>query len=204
MAELGLRSGSKLDLEFDGQIVKSTFFQEMSDGSCLVSVPMKNGESCMFAPSTQLLVRYTLGGQHVCVNGTVTGVVEQGVRAYLKLMLTKAPSNAERRRQVRVAIELPLVLTSGKRSNDGALPSQTLDLSSGGAAVLTDAAVGIGEVVQVAFQIDGLESKPFRAEICWVRRAPEGSHFSTALGVRFLLEKAWEAETLETLMQAKA
>jgi|GEM_PF-2084461 len=204
MAELGLRSGFKLDLEFQGQVLKSTFFQEMSDGSALVSVPMKNDDSCALTPSTRLIVRYSVGGQHVVRNGTVLGVVEQGVRAYLKLMLTKAPVGAERRTQVRIAMELPLVLTSGKRSDEGALPSQTVDLSSGGAAVLTDAAVGIGEVVQVAFQVDGMDSKPFRAEICWMRRAPEDSSFSTALGVRFLLEESWESEMLQKLMQVRA
>jgi len=203
MAELGLRSGFKLDLEFQGQALKSTFFQEMSDGSCLVSVPMKNGSNCVLKPSARLTVSYVVGGVHVSVDGTVLGIVEQGVRAYLKLMLTKPPSNAERRMQVRIAMELPLTLTSGKRKDDGALPSQTVDLSSGGAAVLTDAAVGIGEVVQVAFQVEGMESRIFRAEICWMRRAPEESNFSTALGVRFLLENAWEAETLEALVQAK-
>ena len=204
MTELSLRSGTKLDLEYSGQILKSTFYQEMSDGSCLVSVPLQNGDSFALQPNTELTVGYVLGGQPFRATGTVLGVVEQGVRAYLKLRLTPLLGGAERRTQVRVAMELPLTLTSGKRSDDGALPSQTVDLSSGGAAVLTNASVGIGEVVQVAFQMEGLKSKPFRAEICWMRAAPADSQFSTALGVRFLFEQRTEADLLEQLIQAKA
>ena len=204
MTELGLRSGTKLDLDCNGQILKSTFFQEMNDGSCLVSVPIESGDALALTSGTELTVGYMVGGQVFRAAGSVLGVVEQGVRIYLKLRLSALPNGAERRTQVRVAVELPLTLTSGKRSDEGALPSQTVDLSSGGAAVLTNASAGIGEVIRVTFQVDGLDSKPFRAEICWMRAAPSESQFSTALGVRFLLEEPLDAELLEQLMQAKA
>lgn len=194
MTAAGMKSGVKLTLEIKGRTCISTFYKDCGDGSCLVSMPLKEVRGLPIPNGTNVVISYFVNTVRFLVNAEIIGMTKEGIRSYLKVRLTGEPIEAERRAHIRVATSLPAIIMVQGQSTGGAPEEREYrgticDLSSGGAAIETNAAAGIGETLLIYFEVKGLEKRPFQSEVCWLRRTGEKSEYATEIGVRFLVDK---------------
>lgn len=198
MPGMELMSGVKLDLLLGGTILKSTFFEAMGEDACLISVPLKSTKVDVSLPNQELTMSFARGNERFTCRAMTMGVRKIGMRNYLELKLTESPVS-QRRTYLRLQATIPTMIM---RSGDStAHAAQTLDISSGGAAVETDVPLGIGESIQIVFRRKGLEKRPFDCEVCWLRRAESTRSFPLAVGVRFAFENRNDETLLQKLLE---
>ncbi|MEG1577130.1 MAG: flagellar brake protein [Oscillospiraceae bacterium] len=211
MEKLGIKSGTKLDLQIDtaggnGAEYKSSMAQENGGGEFLISVPMKAGTACTMEPGTGLLISYVIGDNTYSLRGNVTGTAKKGPRTYLVLQADGPPQKQERRVFTRVAAELEAeIFVEEPGAGSRPYSALTLDISLGGLSLCTNAELPVGEVVSVAIPprsekiTEKKEDLPLQAKVCWNRAAPKGLGFIHNVGVQFLFRNGEEIKNLERL-----
>lgn len=214
MAKLNLKVGAKLEVlaEVNGEEVelKSSYAGE-SGGKYRIATPMASGKSVSLAPGTKVALVWMADSGRYSVNAAVIGPVKQGVRTYLALDVADQVDRSERRVYQRVAAELDVELISFTTDRDGRRAEviskgKTTDLSNGGAALVTNATLAVGETITVVIARRGTKKIHLKADVCWTRPAPRGLGFRDAVGVQFIYltpEEGLEVAKLTASLAAK-
>lgn len=211
MGKLNLKAGEKLDLTArmgEEEIeLKSSFVKE-NGGALQLTMPMVGGKSFPLDKETAVVLCWTVDNIRNTLPGKVSGTVKQGIRTNLLVEPTGEIHSAERRAFVRVEAEIDVEILTGETGPKGKRvmqthPGRTSDISNGGTAVYTDAAMAVGETVDIVL-IEKNKRTPLRGAVCWTRPAPRTAGYRNAAGIQFFFLNSDEAMRVAKLTAALA
>jgi len=213
--ELNLKRGSKIYMAYDVPFGQEPVFdmivtfKENLDGSTfLVSIPMgKDKEPIKLDENKKLLMRYGQGVVQNLIAGYANDVVVDGMRSYWKMRRVTEYRQFFKRNDERVKLGMFMEVTMDgwRELADGTTEHEkcyTLDISYSGAAVFINYRFAVGDVCEVF--MPGMGTGPgsdpinyLKANVCWVREAPQGSPFKLVTGLQYIFDDGIEKERMK-------
>ena len=212
MAELKIRSGTKMKMAFDGENPEfqyvTTFNKSLDESAFLVSIPLHDGKPLTVKDDDKLLFRFVSDQNEAVIAGYVDDVVKQGIRKYWKVRRVTEMRTFVQRRDERYDINLPIQYLDPiwKPNDDGIIEKEegsTINISAGGLAINVNNHFDVGEAIEVDLpnvgsSAAGIGPKGLTSIICWTREAPKGSLYRHICGVQFRFgEDGAQRETMQ-------
>ncbi len=212
MAKLNLKAGAKLDMTVrrgTGELTLKTSFVKETSGVLHLSMPMTDGKSYTPETDAPMILAWSIDGTDFTLDAVSAGTVKAGIRTYLVAKPAGDVQRSERRAFTRVPAEIDVEITSFDTGAGGTrvkrlYPGRTSDISGGGLAVYTDAAVAVGETIDIALLPKGSKRQELRAAVCWTRPAPKHAGYRTSVGFQFFFLNNNESVEVAKLVAAAA
>lgn len=209
MAKLNLKPGEKLDMAIRGSTeelcLKTSFAKETGD-MVYLAPPIVDGKAYLPEPNSPVILSWGGGGSEFFLEGVFTGNLKQGIRTYLSIRCDGPVQRRDRRAFKRIPAELEgEICTAPESTRERRIsPCRTSDISSGGVAVYTNAAMEVGETVEITLCHKADRRLTMRAVVCWVRPAPKLEGFAFSSGLQLTAASADESVEFAKLVAAIA
>lgn len=213
MAELQIKSGTKLQMAFDvpmGQKtdfnMMATFKEAIDDAYFLVSVPMLAGKPLLLDENQKFLMQYSVGDNTFMIAGYPEAVEKVGIRTFWKMRQVAEQRTFFKRRDERFKVSMRLEYQRDNVDNPETEDAMTIDVSAGGVAIYLNDYPDVGEALQVQMPTIRLQGERHELPVqlgivCWVRQAPKGSLYRNVCGLQFRYADDIERETVKEYMQ---
>lgn len=215
MEKLKIKSGGKVELVLGGGDkkpfeVKSTFEKNVNEASFLISVPMSQGKRLEADPFQKLLIKYELGGGVYVVEGYVDDVAQEGRRTFWKIRKVSENREFFQRTDERIKVNLEITFTKRWWTPEGLdsaeeLNAITMDVSAGGLAMLMNAPLAVGEIVEVGLpSVKRKRGVSLSGETCWFRETEKGNAFRYMAGLKFVFITPKDKDRMYKYIEAVA
>ena len=213
MAELTIKTGTKLQLAFDAPMGQKVDFNMMATfkgavdyAYFLISVPMLAGKPLLLDENQKLLMQYQVGENTFMLAAYPESVQKEGIRTLWKMRQVAEQRTFFKRRDERLKVSMRLEYQRDNVQTDATEDGMTVDVSAGGLAMYLNDYPDVGEALQV--QLPAIRLQGQRHElpvqlgiVCWVRQAPKGSLYRNVCGLQFRYADDLERETVKEYMQ---
>lgn len=218
MAELKIKSGSKLRLAYDVGMGKdpdftmmSTFSKSLDESAFLISIPVKNAKPVVVEDNQKLLIQFGTGNDSMILAGYVDDIIKDGIRKYWKIRRVTEQRQFFKRtdERLKVALKATYMQDTWPVNFDGLIDPEegmTLDISAGGLALYVNRHFEVGEIVLVTLPNVGIaqEGKGFKdivCTVCWARETPKGSMYRFACGLQAAFGDDAEKERMKIYVE---
>ena len=171
-----IRPGTKLEIVIEKSIetrenpLKSTFEKELNEASIMITAPIKGGVAFVIGETEKMEISYVVGSSRIQLVGYVEEYVKKGIRTYIVVRLVGDASQHDVRSDQRFKSEINIQLEKYVEGKTDKYAGATIDISNGGAAVMSNMAFLTGDILRVTFpKRETAKMVTVRSEVCWAR-----------------------------------